>query len=230
MAPKMAIRSVRMPAGPVTLTWRPPTSVAPSRIDSVITARASSPLGVFSPALSALSGTLMSSAWPSWDGIGTIGPGSRKSATVASSTGSPGIDSAKAPAAARSSGVRAAPSGRVSTMRTGSEEPSEKAACSFATRVDSADAGRNDALSLEETSLSLPDRGPATPPMSSQPMATATAIHTALRPERLRVTGRASVPVLMPTVCRKGRRARQPGVRSGKVIDSSTTTERHWSR
>ena len=44
----------------------------------------------------ALSGTLMSSAWPSWDGIGTIGPGSRKSATVASSTGSPGIDSARA--------------------------------------------------------------------------------------------------------------------------------------
>ncbi len=88
-------------------------------------------------------------------------------------------------------------------MRTGSEEPSEKAACSFATRVDSADAGRNDALSFEETSLSLPERGPATLPMSSQPTATATAIHTALRPERLRVTGRVSVPVLMPTACRK---------------------------
>ena len=70
----------------------------------------------------------------------------------------------------------------MSTISTGRDSPSEKAACSLAARVDSADAGRNEALSLEETSLSLPESGPATLPMSSQPMATATAIHTARRP------------------------------------------------
>ena len=118
--------------------------------------------------------------------------------------------------------MRAAPSGRVSTMRTGSEEPSEKAACSFATRVDSADAGRNDALSLEETSLSLPERGPATLPMSSQPMATATAIHTALRPERLRVTGRVVGSGAHADSVSESAVAPQIGRPPSKVIDSST--------
>ena len=57
-----------------------------------------------------------------------------------------------------------------------------KAACSSATKVDSADAGKKEALSFVCTSLSLPARGPTTPLMASQAIATSTAIQTARRP------------------------------------------------
>lgn len=59
-----------------------------------------------------------------------------------------------------------------------------KAACSSATRVDSADAGKNEALSFSCTSLSRPDSGPAAPLMRNQ--ATTTAIAPQMAPRAVR--------------------------------------------
>ena len=80
-----------------------------------------------------------------------------------------------------------------------------KPTCSSATKVDSADAGKKEALSFFCTSLSLPARGPTKPLMASQAIATSTAIQTARRP----VLGFLGVGVnvsieAMPVCCRIG--------------------------
>ena len=205
MAPKTLMRSARMPAGPVTLMRRSVTCEAAPRTASVMPAMASSPFARFSCALSLLSETLMRTALPSCAGIGTIGPGSRKSATlVPGSTSRSGISPAKVVASARSAGLRTAPSGRVMTTSSGKDVSSLKSDCSLATRVDSADAGRNDALSFVWTSLSFPARGPATLPKMSHSTATPIASHTAFLPgvdERVRL--RSSSVEVMSLPCQK---------------------------
>ena len=68
------------------------------------------------------------------------------------------------------------PESRLKTTNIGSSARSANFACSSLTLVDSAEAGRNDALSFFCTELSWPDRGPRSPPSANQ-TTSATADH-----------------------------------------------------
>ena len=172
-----------MPAGPATFICSCGYAFTASRSASVIPPTAGSPSDSLSAAAVLSSGIEISTAMPSCEGIGAIIATSAKSARVL--PGSIWIDGAcsmNEPIAAMSVPSSFAPSGRVTTIKAGIVVVSENFSSSSATSVDSADAGRKEALSFFCTSLSFPARGPATLPITSHAMATAMAIQTAIRP------------------------------------------------
>ncbi|CAB5011214.1 unannotated protein [freshwater metagenome] len=120
------------------------------------------------------------------------------------STSIAGISPAKVVASASSVALSASPSGLVITTSSGKELSSLKSACSLATRVDSAEAGRNDALSFVWTSFSFPASGPARLPNASHSTATPIASHTAFLPGVAdRARSRSSSVDVMPIPCQK---------------------------
>src|SRR5665647_1691896 len=170
-------KSARTPPGPATKTASP-VGVSVEATEA-FSALAPSYSGLESPITSAAvltsSSTGTSSALPSWLGTAAAGGaaryGPREYPLI--SKGRDGIPAMKLFTASASEGFR--PVGRSITTKYGSASVELNFAASLPTSVDSADLGRNDALSFFCTSDSRPTSGPPTPASPNQANRTRTS-------------------------------------------------------